>query len=645
MNRRVLMLKEEKIEVVFQPYGNRSEFLLGTTIMEAAKAIGLDITSLCGGKGTCGKCKVKIQKGAEGLASITERELKHLSEEEIAQSFRLACQTSLTQPMVIFVPERSRVGKQRLQTEGLDVPVKPSPLVKKYFVEMSPPTLHDPRSDEDRLLDALRDVHNLHNVIIDYEIAKNLSISLRKTNWNITVAIFKERIIAIESGDTTDRCFGFAVDIGSTKLAGFLMDLNSSKVAAVAARMNPQIPLGEDVLSRITHAMLHGPDALTELHEAVVSGINNMIEECCQRSSIKPEEIYELNFVGNTAMQLLFLKLWPQYTALSPYPPVLRQGLDVEAEKLGLLAHPRANAHYVPVIGGFVGSDSVADLMAVDMLNSENMIMDIDIGTNTEIAIGNKELTMIVSCASGPAFEGMEVKHGMRAAPGAIERVSIDSDSLEIHYRTIEDVSPIGICGSGLIDAPAELLKAGIIDMTGRFNKRMAKETELVRKTSDGWFEFVLASKDETATGADITITQADIRELQKAKAAMRAGAEVLLKHMNIPREDITKLYVAGAFGNYIDPESARTIGMYPEFPLDKIQFVGNTAGSGSRMCLLSKEMREYAERISKETKYYELAVDPNFQSEYIKATFLPHQDQSRQPIVTEMLRRLGCIK
>jgi len=232
----------------------------------------------------------------------------------------------------------------------------------------------------------------------------------------------------------------------------------------------------------------------------------------------------------------------------------------------------------------------------------------------------------------------------MRAAPGAIERVSIDPNSLETHYRTIEDISPIGICGSGLIDTLAELLKAGIIDTTGRFNKKLADETELVRKTPEGWFEFVIVGKNETATGADITITQADIRELQKAKAAMRAGAEVLLKHMSISKEEIVKLYVAGAFGNYIDPESARIIGMYPEFPLNKIQFVGNTAGTGSRMCLLSKEMREYAERISKETRYYELAVDPNFQSEYIQATFLPHQDQSRQPIVTEMLRRLGRI-
>jgi uncharacterized 2Fe-2S/4Fe-4S cluster protein (DUF4445 family) len=267
--------------------------------------------------------------------------------------------------------------------------------------------------------------------------------------------------------------------------------------------------------------------------------------------------------------------------------------------------------------------------------------MDIDIGTNTEIAVGNKDLIFIVSCASGPAFEGMEIRHGMRAATGAIERISVDPDSLEAHYRTIEDTPPVGICGSGLVEAPAELLKAGVIDTTGRFNKEMTQKTKRVRKTPEGWLEFVIASKDESATDSDITITQADIRELQKAKAAIRAGAEVLLRRMNLTKDDITTLYVAGAFGNYIDAESARTIGLYPELPLNLIRFVGNTAGTGSRMCLVSNLMREYAEEISNHVRYYELAVDPVFQSEYVKATFFPHQDMSRQPLVTELLKRL----
>jgi len=612
--------------------------------MDAAKALGVDISSICGGKGTCGKCKVKVQKGIEGLGPLTDKEQKYLSEEELNSDFRLACQAQLTAPSIVFVPERSRVGKQRLQTEGLDVPVTPNPLVRKYHLILPKPSLQDVRSDEDRLLNALKGEYGLADPEIDYEVAKTFPIDLRKKNWDVTAVVWKGKVIAIEPGDTTTRCFGFAVDIGSTKLAGFLMDLNAGKVVSVAARMNPQIPFGEDILTRITHAMMQGPKGQDDLQNAVVSGINEMIDECCKKAEVKTEEIYELNFVGNTAMQMLFLKLWPQFTAFSPYPPAIRRGIDVDASKVGLKSHPRANAHTVPVIGGFVGADSVADLMAVNMLEAEDIVMDIDIGTNTEIALGNKDRIMIVSCASGPAFEGMEIRHGMRAATGAIEKISIDVDSLEVNYRTIDDAPPVGICGSGLVDGLAEMLKSGLVDMKGKINSDLSAKTDRLRKTPDGWYEFVIAPKGKTGTEEDITITQADVRELQKAKAAMRTGAETLLKKMNLTKDDITTLYVAGAFGNYIDPESARMIGMYPEVPIERIKFVGNTAGTGSRMCLISKEMREYAEAISTKVHYYELACDTDFQGEYMKAMFLPHQDLSRQPILTEMLRRLGRI-
>jgi uncharacterized 2Fe-2S/4Fe-4S cluster protein (DUF4445 family) len=283
--------------------------------------------------------------------------------------------------------------------------------------------------------------------------------------------------------------------------------------------------------------------------------------------------------------------------------------------------------------------------MVVNILESEEIIMDIDIGTNTEISLGNRDLTMIVSCASGPAFEGMQIKHGMRASTGAIEKISIDPSSLETHYRTIADSPAVGICGSGLVDALAELFKAGVIDMGGRFNDEMTNETDRLQKTPGGWYEYVIAWKKETTLDADITVTQADIRELQKAKAAIRTGAEILMKNMHLTKDNIITLYIAGAFGNYIDLESARTIGLYPEIPLERIKFVGNTAGTGSRMCLVSKDMREYAERISKMVKYYELAADPDFQSEFVKATVIPHSDLNKHPAIAAMLRRLGRIK
>ena len=415
-----------EVEIIFQPYGKRVKFLPGITVLEAARSSGLDISSLCAGKGNCGKCKVKVEKGIDGINPFTEKELKHLSEEEKSAGFRLSCQAQLSIPSIIYIPEGSRVGKQRLQTEGLDVPVAPNPLIRKFHLKLLKPDLRDVRSDEERLLDALKEEYGFTDLEIDYNMAKTLPIELRKKEWDVTAVLWKKKIISVEPGNTSDRCFGFAADIGSTKLAGFLIDLNSCRVVSTSARMNPQIPFGEDILSRITFVVENGQKALENLQEAVVSGINEMIDECCKEAKIKPKEIYELNFVGNTAMQMLFLKLWPQYTALAPYPPVIRRGIDVESANIGLRAHPNANAHFVPIIGGFVGADSVADIMAVGMLESEKVVMDIDIGTNTEIAIGNRYLVMVVSCASGPAFEGMEIKHGMRAATGAIEEISID---------------------------------------------------------------------------------------------------------------------------------------------------------------------------------------------------------------------------
>jgi uncharacterized 2Fe-2S/4Fe-4S cluster protein (DUF4445 family) len=343
-------------------------------------------------------------------------------------------------------------------------------------------------------------------------------------------------------------------------------------------------------------------------------------------------------------MQLLFLGLWPRHVAFSPYPPVLRRGVDTEASKLGLRSHVNANAHFLPVIGGFVGADSVADIMAVKMLDSDEIVMDIDIGTNTEIALGNKDLVMTDSCASGPAFEGMEIKFGMRAATGAIEKISIDPKTLEINYRTIDDKAPVGICGSGLIDVLAELLKCGVVDIKGTFVKDMTKRTNRLRQGPDSW-EFVLAWKDETSTNTDLAITQGDIRELQKAKAAMHAGCDILMKRMNFTEKDIDTLYIAGAFGNYIDPENARTIGIYPEIPIDKIHFVGNTAGTGARMCLASSEMREYAEEISRKVKYFELAADPDFQTEYINSIYLPHVNLNKYPMTKGLLQRLGSLR
>lgn len=633
---------------VFFPYGKRQWYPKKeeVTIMDAARALGIDLSSLCNGIGTCGKCKVRIDKGMKKLNPFTEQELKKVTEEEIKGNYRLACQCVPTSSVIVYVPERSRVGKQRLQTQGLEVPIKRlNPFVRKYFIKMPKPTLQDHRSDEDRLIDTLHKEYGLSTDLrIDFEQTLDLATTLRKADWEVTAVKWKNEIIAIEPGDTSDRCFGFAVDIGTTKLAGFLMDLKGGKVVSVAARMNPQIPLGEEVMSRITHQMMEGWPGIKELQTVVIGGINEMIDECCEKASVKTDEIYELCFVGNTAMQLCFLGIYGRYVTFSPYPPVLRRGVDIRAPRLGLKSHPNANTYFAPVIGGFVGADNLAVVLASRILESDEICMAIDIGTNTEIDCGNKDLVLADSCASGPAFEGMSIKHGMRAATGSIEKVSIDPDTFDVVYRTIEDKPPVGFCGSALVDIPAEFLKTGIIGLTGRFNNELIKETKRMRKGSEGW-EFVMAWQPETATDTDLVITQGDVRELQMAKAAMRTGAEALMHRLGITESDISKLYMAGAFGNYVDPESARTIGMYPELPLEKVVFVGNIAGTGSRMCLISQEERELAEKISTTVKYHELAADPNFQKWYTDAMYLPHKDFNRYPDTIDLLRRLGRIK
>ena len=646
--------RPEQVKIVFFPYGKREWFSKGrVSIFSAAKALGIDLSSLCGGKGTCGKCKVKIGEGIKGLNPLTEQELKHITQEEIEAGYRLACQAIPTTSISVYVPERSRVGKQRLQTEGLEVPVKQlNPFVRKYFVKLPKPTLHDFRSDEDRLLDTLNAGYGLSTGLeIDFELGVDLASRLRDADWAVTAVIWKNRIIEVEPGNTSGRCFGFAVDVGTTKLAGFLMDLNTGKVVAVASRMNPQISLGEEVMSRITHQIMEGHKGVKELQGAVVSGINEMIEECCEKVGVEKNEIYELCFVGNTAMQLCFLGIYGRYVAFTPYPPVLRRGVNIWASSIGLTSHPRANVYHAPVIGGFVGGDNVAVILATRMLESDEICMALDIGTNTEIDLGNKNLVMVDSCASGPAFEGMQIKHGMRAATGAIERVSIDLETLEINYRTIEDKPPVGLCGSALVDVPAELLKAGLIDLTGKFVPEMAEKTNRLRRNPKGIWEFVLVLQPETATDTDIVVTQGDIRELQKAKAAMRTGAEILMKRLGeerketVTEDDISKLFMAGAFGNYIDPENARTIGMYPELPYERVEFVGNIAGTGSRMCLISKEEREYAEKIATTVKYHELAADKDFQKEYIDALYFPHKNLDKYPDTADLLRRLGRIR
>jgi uncharacterized 2Fe-2S/4Fe-4S cluster protein (DUF4445 family) len=594
---------------------------------------------VCGGNGTCGKCKVKVERGIEGLSSPTKREIQYLSVDEIDKKVRLACQTWLSTDSTIFVPLQSRIVTPKLQTEGVELKIDPSPLLRKYFVQLPKPSLNDPRSDEDRLLDSLKNQWNLSELIVNFEVFKDLPLILRKGNWKVTAVVWKNEIKAVEIGDTSERCFGLAVDIGTTKLATFLMKLRTGETIASASMINPQVYFGGDVISRISYVLTNGVDGLEELQKSVVKGINELSRQCCTMADVVTNEIYEFNFGGNTVMQLLILGVWPGYLAHSPFSPVISKNVDILASRIGLNAHPNANAHFLPIIGGFVGADTVSLILASKMIESDKITMAIDVGTNTEICIGNKERLMVDSCASGPAFEGMATKFGMRAAHGAIEQISINPQTLEVNYQIIKNSQPIGICGSGFIDLLAELLKCGLITQKGNFESEMSRRTNRLRKESQGW-EFVVAWKEETNLMTDIVITQRDIRELQKAKAAIHTGVELLMKKLSLTEDDITSLFIAGAFGNNIRFENARTIGLYPEIPIERIQFAGNLAGTGAKMTLISKDLREYAEKIRKKVTYYELGVDPDFQTEYIKSLEIPYANLEKYPNTAELLRK-----
>lgn len=638
-------------ELIFEPFGKRVSVEHNTLIMDAARELMIDVSTICGERGTCGKCKVRVDSGIEYLGPLKPAESRHLLKDQIDGGYRLACVCRAAGPLTIWVPDFSRQGRQRLQTQGHEVPVNLNPSIRKYFLKMPRASLEDSRGDDVRLYESLEDQHHIQTegLEISFELLKNLAGTLRDGFWEITVTIWdNKKIIAVEPGDTTGRIFGFAMDIGSTKLAGFLMDLRTGNTMSLAARMNPQIPYGDEIMSRLTYAM-NGPEQLKELQTALIKSIDEMLDECCKNAGVQPAEIYECVFAGNTAMEHLFLGLRAKNVGFAPYASCFTRGLNLVPQDISAIhVNPSANVYVSPIIGGQIGGDSVGDLLVAGILDSKEILFDIDIGTNTEIAVGNKDRVVMCSVPSGPAFEGMQIRHGMRAATGAIEKVSVDPATFEVWYSTIDEAKPIGICGSALVDIPAELLKSGIMDTSGKLNKALKDDKRLKRRLrigAEGVMEFVLVWKSDSGTDTDIVITESDIRELAKAKGAMRAGASIIMAIRGVTERDFAKVLVAGAFGNYIDPESARTIGMFPEVPIEKIVFVGNSAGTGARMILASKDVRRYSQRMAGVVERVELALQEDFPVEYARAMHFPHMDPDLYPRTKELLIRLGRIK
>ena len=637
--RAALTSKDSKKAVVrFEPQGRTVEVELGLTLLDSAHRAGVGIRSECGGRGACGKCLVVVEE-QENLSPVSSAEARLIPSDKLKAGYRLACQSIVRGSVTVFVPPESRLLVRRILAEGLLRPFELDPAIRRVRVVLRKPSLLDTTPDFERLRYALKE-KGLEDVEVEHELMQRLPTILREADWDVDVILWMDReIMAIERAGKGGGIYGASIDIGTSKLVLHLVDLDSGETISIKTVENPQMAYGEDVISRINYAAFK-EGGLRKLQELVVEAINALIEEACREAGVERDRIYELTVAGNTAMHHIFLGYPPRQLAVAPYVAVVRRSVNVKARKLGIRVNELANVLVLPIVAGFVGADAVADVLATGMHETDDMCLLIDIGTNSEVFVGNREDIVSCSCAAGPAFEGMHIEHGMKAVTGAIERVRIDPRDYEVEYKSIGDAKPIGICGSAIVDAVAELFKCGLIDEHGHFKKGVdAKRL----RWEDGVLKFVIAWKDESAIGRDITISERDVQEILLAKAAIRSGIAVLMKEKGVREEDLDRLYIAGAFGGYLNPESALFIGLIPDVPLDRISFVGNTAIAGAKMCLLSKSMRRVADELSEKIRYVELTAHPDFREEFVNALFIPHRDLGRYPTVMKYInQRLG---
>jgi uncharacterized 2Fe-2S/4Fe-4S cluster protein (DUF4445 family) len=607
----------------FEPIGRRGDCPEGATLLDCARQLGVDLVNLCGGTGSCGRCMVQIMAG--DVSEPAPREGDFLSPEQLAAGYRLACQTVPLGDCKVRMPPESLTAPQRTQVEGEEVQVPPEPMVQAYLVTLSPPSLDDLRADAERLTDALAQQHGLTETRVDLAILRQLSphlrdrarsmneARLRDGGWQVRVAVREREVVALlppEAGP-----LGLAVDLGTTKVAVYLVALETGRTLASTGIMNPQIAYGEDVIARLTLAKKDSPQAAL-LQELVAKTLNEAVAEMCAEVGAEPALIVDAVVVGNTAMHHLFVGLPVEQLVRAPYVPAVASALDLKARDLGLHIAPGGYVHLLPNIAGYVGADHVAMLLATEAAQREGVVLAIDIGTNTEICLAKRGTLTSLSCASGPAFEGAHIKHGMRAAEGAIEHLRLVEDRVE--YQTIGGVAAAGLCGTGILDALAQLYLAGVVDARGRMGQH-PRVHEV-----DGKREFVLVGEDEDdGNRPAITFTQQDVRELQLAKGAMRTGINVLLETNGLSADEIEQVVIAGAFGTYIDIASAVAIGMLPRLPLDRFRQVGNAAGMGAKLALISRSKRAAAQTLAQRMGYVELATDPQFARTFAQAMYL----------------------
>ena len=600
---------QRKLEVTYQPFDRTTRVPPGTTLFSAAHWIGLPIDSTCGGRGTCGKCKVRV---LEGASEVTTADHRLLRKDEVDNGWRLSCQARIYEDMICEVPQLLRVPKAA--TMGLSRLVIIDPNVRKVYLELTEPDLHDQRSDVTRLRDALS--AEGHDMSASVPVLRTLPKTLRDAGFKVTAVLAGEHLVAIEPGDTTEDCFGVAFDVGTTTLVGTLMNLRTGMAAAVSSTLNGQAPYGADVISRISHAM-NGADSIEELKAAVVQTMNGILDDLYRDSGVSPERTYEAVVVGNVTMLHLLLGIDPTPISMMPFTPTFMDALSVPASEVGLRIHPAGFIQTLPALGAYVGADIVSGVLATNIAREDKMRVFVDVGTNGEIVIGSSQRTLATAAPAGPAFEGSQIKCGMRATDGAIEGVQL-SDRVELQVIG-GDVAPIGLCGSGLVDAVAQLLNVGLLDHSGRMrsaadvpNHPLADRLIEV----EGVRAFLLAE--------GVYLSQRDVRELQFAKGSIATGIKILMSILGVAASDLDEIYLGGSFGSYLNPESAKIIGLVPDVDVDKIIAVGNSAGEGAKIALLSYRERQVAFELPSRIEYIELSGRSDFNDAFVEVLRFP---------------------
>ena len=628
--------------VVFMPSGKRGRFPLGTPILKAARSLGVDIDSVCGGRGICGRCQVEVSEGEFAKLGVTSKaanlsafgavERRYADRRGLKDGRRLSCSSLLQGDLVIDVPPDSQVHKQVVRKRAEMRAIELDPVVLLHYVEVIEPNMHDPSGDLQRLMQALEAQWGLTGLDCDLRVIQHLQKALRQGNWTVTVAVHHGKQITAVWPGFHDKAYGLAVDVGSTTIAGHLCDLSSGDVVASAGIMNPQIRFGEDLMSRVSYVMMN-PGGDVDMTRAVRDAINGLAASVANEARIDVKNILEATFVGNPIMHHLLLGIDPTELGGAPFALASDSSLTFWASEIDLRIHPNARIYVLPCIAGHVGADTAGVILSEAPNESNEMTLIVDVGTNAEIVLGDRHRLLAASSPTGPAFEGAQISCGQRAAPGAIERVRIDPQTLEPRFRVIgsdrwsdepgfaeatKQIGVTGVCGSGIIEALAEMYLAGIINQDGVVDGSLAARSARIQPEGRT-FSYLLRDGEPV-----LRITQNDVRAIQLAKAALYAGARLLMDRMSVDQLD--RITLAGAFGSHIDVKFAMILGMIPDCDLAKVTSAGNAAGTGARIALLNLAARDEISRVVRSVEKVETAVEPLFQQHFVEAMAIPHK-------------------